>query len=369
MGFTIKKSTLAKGFLVFVLLSVAVMVGILVWTTEAETWAQLAQFRWIFVPVLLALGIVRWILDGMAFVTLSKNNSDPSMRIGRATVIRLEGSLVAAVVPILVGTFTMHAYLLHKEKMKLSTSMAITVLRAILPVFLFLLNIPILFWMKDDPSSEHFFTQFMKVISLPLVVIIVFFVFTLFYPHQIKKAASGIVRWWGRIKFLHIERILTLEERLFHEIDQFSKIFWMYMKKGKRTLLVATGWILAAFMADYLIALTILWGFHVSPPIFWCLAIQFLMRPILYLAPTPGGAGIWEFTYLGFFSLFMSQHLIGVAVFIWRIILTYLPSIVGAYFLSREFRKDGHLRQIILEKGELPEEDLNSLVVEDKTHQ
>jgi uncharacterized protein (TIRG00374 family) len=369
MGFTIKKSTLTKGFLVFVLLSVAVMVGILVWTTEAETWAQLAQFRWIFVPVLLTLGIVRWMLDGMAFVALSKSDTSPSMRIGRTTVIRLEGSLVAAIVPILVGTFTMHAYLLHKEKMKLSTSMAITVLRAILPVFLFLLNIPILFWMKDDPSSGRFFTQFIKVISLPLVIIIVFFVFTLFYPNQIKKAASGIVRWWGRIKFIRIERILELEERLFHEIDQFSKIFWIYMRKGKRTLLEATGWILAAFMADYFIAFTILWGFHFSPPILWGLAIQFLMRPILYLAPTPGGAGIWEFTYLGFFSLFMSQHLIGVAVFIWRIVLTYIPCIVGVYFLSREFRQDGHLRQIILEKGELPEEDLDHLIMEDKIRQ
>ena len=65
----------------------------------------------------------------------------------------------------------------------------------------------------------------------------------------------------------------------------------------------------------------------------------------------------------------MSQHLIGVAVFIWRLVVTYIPCVVGAFFLSREFRQDGHLRQIILEKGELPEEDVDSLIVEDTIRQ
>lgn len=364
MGLKIKKSTLTKGFTIFVVLTVGVMVGIMLWTTKQETWAQVMRFQWIFVPVLVGLGIVRWFFDGMGFVTMAKHNSHSSINIGRAAVIRLEGSLIAAVVPILVGTFSMHAYLLHKEKLTVSESVAITALRAILPVFLFLLNIPILFYMKTDPVSGKFFAQFIRIISLPIVVIIVFFILTLFYPHRIKRIASAIVRRWGRIKFINVERILTVEERLFHEIDQFSKIFWLYLKKRKRILLGASGWILAAFIADYFIALAILWGFGFHPSLVRALAVQFLTRPIIYLAPTPGGAGIWEFTYLGFFSLFMSQHLIGVAVLIWRLFVTYLPCIVGALFLTKEFRRDDNLRKMILEKGELPEEDLDSLADE-----
>jgi uncharacterized protein (TIRG00374 family) len=185
----------------------------------------------------------------------------------------------------------------------------------------------------------------------------VFFIITLFYPHKIKNTASSLVRWWGRIKFLHVERIIALEERLFHEIDQFSKIFWTYLKKRKFMIVRATGWILAAFIADYFIAIAILWGFGFHPSLLRALAVQFLIRPIIYLAPTPGGAGIWEFTYLGFFSLFMPQYLIGVSVLIWRMLVTYLPSAVGAIFLTRDFHHDSRLRQILLEKGALPEED------------
>ena len=365
MEFAVKKSTLTKGFVLFVVLTVAVLVGILLWTTDRETWSQLAQFRWSFIPLLLAFTLIRWLTDGMVFVSLAKHNSHSSISIGRSIAIRLEGTLIAIVVPILVGTVSMHAYLLHKAKMSISESLAITVLRAILPVFIFLLNIPILLWMRNDPNSSQFFAQFIKLVSLPLVIIIVFFILTLFFPHQIKRAASSLVRWWGRIKFIHVERILAIEERLFHEIDQLSKIFWNYLKKRKRILLAAAGWLLASFIAEYFIAIGILWGFGLQPSVIRGLAVQCLMRPIIYLSPTPGGVGIWEFTYLGFFSLFMSKHLIGVAVLIWRLLITYIPCIVAAFFLISDFRRDENLRRLLLEKGELPEEGLDRFIDEE----
>jgi len=365
MALGFKKSILVKGFALFIVLSVVVMVGILIWTTDQTTWFLLKEFQWIFVPVLLGLGIVRWFLDGMAFVTMAKHGSRSSIRLGRAVVIRLEGSLVASVVPVLVGTFSMHAYLLHKEKMGLSESMAMTVLRAILPVFLFLFNIPILLLMRKDAAGGKFFTRFIEIISLPLVVIVVFFIFTLFFPDKIKAMASSLVRWWGRVKFIHIEKVVALEERLFHEIDQFSKIFWTYLKKRKLMLLKAAGWILSAFLADYFIALAILWGFGFQPSLVRGLMVQFLIQPIIFFAPTPGGAGIWEFTYLGFYSLFMPQHLIGVAVLVWRLLLTYFPTVIGAFFLTREFRRDRKLKKIILEKGVFPAEENDAVGDED----
>ena len=342
----------------FVILSVGVMVGIFLWTTDQETWSELRKFRWIFVPVVLGFGTIRWFVDGMAFVVMAKHGSLSSVSVGRATAIRLEGHTLASVVPFLVGTFSMHAYLLHKEKMRLSESVAISALRAILPVFIFLINIPILFLMKGDPMGENFFGQFIKVVSLPFAAIIVFFIVTLFYPHQIKKVASSLVRWWGRIKILHVERIVALEERVFHEIDQFSKIFWTYLKRKKHMLIHASVWIFFSILFDYFMAVAICWGFGYHPSLIKAVGVQFLMRPLIFLAPTPGGVGIWEFTYLGFFSLFMPQRLIGVAVFIWRFMMTYFPSIVGVFLLMKEFRGDESLRRMVLEKGKLPEQAL-----------
>ncbi|NQT24750.1 flippase-like domain-containing protein [candidate division KSB1 bacterium] len=358
MGLGIKESHFRKGLILFVLLSVSVMIGIMFWTTETDTWEQLKKFQLIYIPLLFALSILRWYFDGLFFVTLARHGHKSPLSINRAVVIRLEGTVLAAVLPILVGTFSMHAYLLHKEKLKISESMAITVLRSIIPVFLFLLNIPILIFLKEDAESSRFFTQLIKVLSLPIAVILVFFVITLFYPNQIKRLATAIVRWLGRMKFKHSEeRIMALEQRLFHEIDQFSRIFWTYLREKKWVLFQATLCILMAFLVDYLIALAILWGFDYHPSVVRAIAIQFLMRPIIYFALTPGGAGIWEITYLGFFSLFIPHSLTGMAVLIWRLLLTYLPIVIGTFFMIHEFGKDHKLKDFIVENRDEDEDE------------
>lgn len=355
MAIRIKKSIVLKGVVLFVLLSVGVMVGILIWTTKRETWQQLIHFQWSFIPLVIGFGILRWYLDGMAFVIMAKHGSKSQLRVNRAAEIRLEGNLIAHVLPMLMGLFS-HVYLLYKEKMEFSEAFAITSLRATLPVFFFLLNIPILLFMKDDPNSSKFFSQFMQLISIPIVVVVILFIITLFYPSHIKKGASKFVRWCGKIKIIHIEKMIAIENRLFHEIDQYSNILWTYLKKKKYMLFSASGCIFLAFLADYFIALSIIWGFGYHPPLLRALSIQFLMRPIIFFAPTPGGTGIWDFTYLGFFSMFLPQYMIGVGVLLWRLMLTYIPVVVGSIVLTKDIRSDKKMRKIILEKGQIPQE-------------
>ena len=195
-------------------------------------------------------------------------------------------------------------------------------------------------------------------VTIPILLIVAFILITLFYPNSIKNIASSVVRKWSKLKFLHVERILTIEEKLFREIDHFSKIFLLFLKRRKLTLILATFWILFSFIIEFFIAIAILKGFGFDPPIIKCIAIQLLIRPIIYFAPSPGGAGFWEFTYLGFFSMYMPHHLIGISVLIWRMLITYFPVIVGGIFLTKEFRYDKKLREVMIEKGKIPDEEL-----------
>ncbi len=356
MKLNIHRSVITKGFLLFVLLSFGVMLGIMLWTIEADTWHHFFSFQWKFIPLLVLLGTIRWYFDGMAFVTLAKHEGVSKVSPARALIIRLESTVVSIVVPMLVGVVSMHTYLLHREKLKLHESMAITVLRATLPMFLFLFNIPILYFLKNDPEGNAFFVNLLKLISIPVVIVIVFFVITLFYPDKIKSVSSRLVHWWGKKRKKHAERILAMEQKLEHEIDQFSTVFWEYLRNRKLKMIKATLWIALAFLIDYIIALCIIWGFGYNPPVLRAILMQFLMRPFLFFAFTPGGTGIWDFTYLGFFSLYMPHSLIGVSVLIWRLIINYLPCVVGAYFLTKDFRTDSRLKEAIQE-GKLPEDE------------
>jgi uncharacterized protein (TIRG00374 family) len=361
MGLADKKSILVKGLFIFIGLSILIMVGILIWTTEEETWRNLINFKLIFVPLLLGLAVVRWLIDGMAFVTMAKHGSGTKLHPVRAAVIRLEGNLIADVIPLFIGIFSMHAYMLHKEKLNLSESIAIAASRAMIPIFLFLMNIPILFFMRADPNSGKLFAKLIEVISIPMVVAVLFIVIALFFPARIKALVSKSVRWWGRVKFVHIERILSLENRLFHEIDQFSRILRIYIKEKTHMFLRATGWILLTFLADSMFAMLIMWGFGYHPPLLRVIAYQFLIWPIWYLSPLPGQAGVFEFSYLGFFSLFMPSSVIGLAVVMERLMFTYLPMIAGFYFLLREFRRDKRFKDLVFEKGILEAENIEDV--------
>jgi uncharacterized protein (TIRG00374 family) len=357
MSVSFQKSTLAKGSVIFIVLSLAIIIGILIWTTDHETWSHFSEFQLSVVPLIIGLAILRWLVDGMAFVSMAKHSAHSKIKLTRATLIRLEGNFVGTALPILVGTMSMHAYLLRKEKMKIHESVAITALRAILPIFIFIINIPIYFLVKTGFTEGKFFSQLLKVISLPIAFIVVFIILTLFYPDKIKNLASSLIRWWGKIKVFHIERIMKIEEKYFHEIDQLSKIFWTYLRERKLTLILASIWIFMAFFLEYIIAYYILIGFGFHPPLIKVLAIQSLIRPIILFAPTPGGAGFWEFTYLGFFSLYMPQYLIGIAVLFWRLIITYIPAIIGSLFLSKDLHRHSKLRDIIQEHQGLSEQE------------
>jgi uncharacterized protein (TIRG00374 family) len=355
------RSTLVKGLAVFIGLSVVILFGILFWTTDEETWKNLARFRMGYVPVLIAVGVARWFVDGMAFVTMAKHGAGKVLRKRRAAVIRLEGNLIADVIPFFVGIFSMHAYMLHKEKLSVGESVAISASRAILPVFLFLFNIPILFLMRSDPNSGKLFAGLIEAISIPVGAAVLFIVVALFYPARIQAFASKSVRWLGRFQTFGIHRIVSFEKRLLHEIDQFSGIFRMYLREKKHMLVRAAGWILLAFLADATFAVLILKGFGYSPPIGRALAYQFLIWPIWYLTPLPGQAGVFEFAYLGFFSLFAPNSMIGLAVLIQRLVFTYLPMAAGLVFLLREFRRDDRFRRMVMDQKQFVPENIEDL--------
>ena len=43
--------------------------------------------------------------------------------------------------------------------------------------------------------------------------------------------------------------------------------------------------------------------------------------------------------------------------------MTYLPSIVGAFMLTREFHADSTLREMVMVKGQMPEDKLEDIDV------
>jgi uncharacterized protein (TIRG00374 family) len=345
-----KKSVLVKGFFIFAALSAAVMTGILLWTTDPKSWSHFREFRLVIIPVILGLGVLRWVLDGAIFTSLTSGGGGKRVGIGRAAVIRLEGNLISIILPVFIGMFTMHAYLLHREEMDWGESMAVSAIRAILPILMFVLVIPVQALMKLGLNSGSSFERLMAAISIPVLAAAVIVAFALFFPDRIKRAASWLLRAWTKVAKAQPGKIAAIEAKLAGEIDQFSRIFRLTVKEKPGRLAAASGWVFATFLADALIAIAVLWGFGFQPPLLKALAVQFLIWPLVYLAPTPGSMGVMELSYLGFYSLFMPKPMTGLAILIVRLVTMYIPMIAGVWLLAREFRGDERLKKMVLEQ-------------------
>ncbi len=62
-----------------------------------------------------------------------------------------------------------------------------------------------------------------------------------------------------------------------------------------------------------------------------------LLNILLYFAPTPGGSGIAEGGFVLLFSSFLPSGTVGIVAVAWRIIVEYLPFVIGLYFTIRVF--------------------------------
>jgi uncharacterized protein (TIRG00374 family) len=62
-----------------------------------------------------------------------------------------------------------------------------------------------------------------------------------------------------------------------------------------------------------------------------------LLNILLYFAPTPGGSGIAEGGFILLFSSFLPSGTVGIVAVAWRIIVEYLPFVIGLYFTIRVF--------------------------------
>ena len=90
------------------------------------------------------------------------------------------------------------------------------------------------------------------------------------------------------------------------------------------------------FLMEFCVAILILSGFGIEFQLIKTIGIQFLLKSFLYFAPTPGGSGINEFSYMGFFTLYAPKYLVGISVLMWRAIAYYVSVIFGGIFIIKE---------------------------------
>lgn len=326
-----------KWFLGYILLSLSAIIIILVLTMGKKGWGDYLDFKVLYgIPILLA-ATGRWVFDGLGMKMLINSGLTIRINLWQAMKMRLECTFASIAVPIIVGTSMFQVYLLTKKRLSVGESVSITAIRSVLPLSILLISIPVLL-LLGFRGGERFFVIFARMAALPILLLFLFLVLSLFQPGSIKKFISGLLNFFERRQWIKPEKIHRLKVSLYQDVDILSDSLKLYLTERKRSLFFTALCFLGMFLMEFSVAYFILEGLGFHVPWIRSCSPQFFLKSILYLAPSPGGSGFNEFGYMGFFSIFLPKHLVGGSVLLWRFFDAYLPVIVGGVLLTKELR-------------------------------
>lgn len=131
-----------------------------------------------------------------------------------------------------------------------------------------------------------------------------------------------------------IRRILGPEhpriERVLHHFDELHEGLTTYWRSGKLMFLGAILTGVIHFGARFTLGWVVLRGFVPDAPFVQILLLHILIQYLLFVMPTPSGAGIGEVIVAVVMSPFLAPGLLVPYIAVWRVFLTYSSVTAGS---------------------------------------
>ena len=130
-------------------------------------------------------------------------------------------------------------------------------------------------------------------------------------------------------------------ERVLHHFDELHDGLVAYWQDGKLSFLAAVLGAGVHFGARFLLGWVVLKGFVAEAPFVQVALLHMVIQYLLFVMPTPGGAGVGEIITAVVMSPFLPGALVLPYTAVWRIFLTYGTLAVGTGILLAWLGKDG----------------------------
>ena len=310
--------------LILLLLLVAGISCIVIYfTVDIHTLRHLNKFQpWsLFIAlILLAIGLY---FDGTRLMHLV-HISGEKIRLIEAVQVVFGNYFLALLTPGAAGGAVAQVMFLRKAGVPIGKASVLIVVRTLLSIFFLLICLPIVFY-YDPNILPGVSENVLAAVSAAIVICIL--------------SIIGLIR----TSVLHY-LLVVLTKKLSN--DRRRWIFAIYRDvRGAVFMLASAPASMFKVLIESIISLLALYS--VVPILFMGMGVavnvpqimgrMILLNILLYFAPTPGGSGIAEGVFIFLFSTFLPSGTVGIAAVVWRIIVEYLPFIIGLYFTIKVF--------------------------------
>lgn len=312
-----------------------------------ETWQGVAALGGGFVTLLFAVEAVRMLLEAFGLLVLVNCTQGERITLIESLELTLEAYFIGQLIPLSAAGVPYQGFLLTRKGVRAGWATALVIVKGFVPgVFFFLVLVvtAISAALKWEGVAEA--GIFLKIVgplsALPIGLIVSVLVIMLKFPalfdRLVDRIAAVLARKLpGKASQRVEEARVMLEEESHIFRDALSTL-----GRHKRVILM---WgvllIVLAFVAEFVVAVVIMWGFGYWGAGIMPVILQCLIRPIMFASPTPGSLGVGEGAYIGLFAVYLPAHFVGVSLVLWRLVVYFVPMFVGGVLVAKRIGRRG----------------------------
>lgn len=286
---------------------------------------------WTFLAIAVLIYVIRHLFYAIRLVILS----DHDFTFKHAVELVFIWEFASAISPTSIGGSAVAVFFLSQEKISAAKAVSIVLYTVIVDTLFFLISMLFLLAIFGPTLIRPEMTSMFVGYGITFMLVWLFMLFYggillwgLFRPRMIKRLLMGLAKWPFIRRFKH-SLYQTGQDVVTTSSELRKKPLGFHIK----AIICTIGAWVCRFLTVNFIILALIevdWSFMQH---FLVYARSQTMYILTQFSPTPGGSGVMEYMFSGFFKDFISQGLGSVAALLWRLITYYPYLIIGALII------------------------------------
>ena len=289
----------------------------------------------------LSIAVLVYVLRHIFYALRLKILSDHDFSFRHSVELVFIWEFASAISPTSLGGSAVAVFFLSQEKISGAKAVSIVLYTVIVDTLFFLLSLLFLLGVFGPTLIRPHMTSMFEGYGITFMIVWLF-MFTyggillwgLFRPRVIKR----VLMTFAKLPFIkRFKRILyqTGEDVVITSSELRKKPISFHVQA---ILLTIGAWVMRFVTVNYIILALV--------EVDWTFMEQFLiyarsqtMYVLTQFSPTPGGSGVMEFMFSGFFKDFISKGVGSIGALLWRLITYYPYLIIGAFIIPNWVRR------------------------------
>lgn len=313
------------GLLLFLVAAISAFV--LYWTVDANTLQSLGQFRPASLLLVVVLSVGGLYFDAARLVRLTAIAGGRTVTLREAYQVVFGNYFLAMLTPGAAGGAFAQVLFLRRAGVPTGKATILVLVRTLLSILVLFLFAPLVFLFDGDvlPGLSQ---EVMLAGSLALLLSML--AMPVFFRTSLPDAL--VLMLVRRLRRARRRRLVNLYK------DVRNAVQLLGAAPGQMALVLLQS--AASLFLLYALVPALLWGLGGNGDFLTIMGRMVLLNILLYVAPTPGGAGIAEGGFVLLLQSLAAPGTVGVAALVWRVAAEYIPFGLGAIAVVQTFGRD-----------------------------